>query len=318
MVSLASPEWLLLIPIWWGYLWLTRAARSVDDLDRSEITLVHPQLEGVLEATPTARRRDAWLEHLAAPLLILALAQPQWIGATLPDELDARDIALLVDVSQTMSIRDFELDGAPVDRLAVLKGITARFVTARHGDRIGVIAFGSFAATLVPPTFDTPLVNAMLERLQAGVAGDNTAIGDALGLALKQLRANPRARPALILFTDGANTAGDLSLQESAELARRMGVPVYAVQIGGDAADTAAAVTSADEPTLRQLAAITGGRYYTAGNTHALRDVVRDIDALEKSVTRPSGENEIQAWYLAPLLAAALLLTVVRIRRVRG
>lgn len=314
MLSLANPGWLMLLPLWLGFLLLTRRRRGVDDLGNAAVTLVHPQLCGVLGAAPRERQRVAWLEHLAPPLLILALAQPQWLGAALPDELDARDIVLLVDVSQTMSIRDFELDATPVDRLAVLKGITARFVEARRGDRVGVITFGSFAATLVPPTFDTDLVTAMLARLQAGIAGDNTAIGDALGLAMKQLHMNPRARPALILFTDGDNTAGDLSLQEAAELARRMAVPVYAVQIGGDAAEAAAPITSSAAPTLRQLAVLTGGRYYTAGNADALRDVVRDIDTLEKSVTHPSGERELQAWYLLPLLLAMLLLTVARLR----
>lgn len=137
-----------------------------------------------------------------------------------------------------------------------------------------------------------------------------------MGLALKQLRIHPRARPALILFTDGDNTAGDLSLQEAAELARRMAVPVYAVQIGGDAGDAAASVALTDAPTLRQLATFTGGRYYSAGNTDALRDVVRDIDVLEKSVTHPSGEHVLQEWYLLPLLLAMLLLTIAHVRRV--
>lgn len=315
MLTLAAPAWLLLFPLWLGYAWLTREWRNRDDPGHAAVTLVHPQLGAVLNAAPREPQRYLWLEQLAVPLLILALAQPQWIGAALPDAPDARELVLLVDVSQTMSIRDFELDAAPVDRLAVLKGIAARFVEARHGDRVGVIAFGSFAATLVPPTFDQRLVIAMLERMQAGVAGDNTAIGDALGLALKQLRANPRVRPALILFTDGANTAGDLSLQEAAELARRMAVPVYAVQIGGDATDTATAAAPTEEPTLPQLAALTGGRYYTAATTTALRDVLRDIDALEKSVTRPSGLNDVREWYLLPLLLAALLLTVARLRR---
>lgn len=318
MFTLASPAWLVLLPLWLSTLWLSRLSRQrrgVDDFGRAAITLVHPQLGGVLDTAPQAIPRHTWLDQLAIPLLIFALAQPQWIGTALPDTPDARELVLVTDLSLTMSIRDFELDGAPVDRLAVLKGLTTRFVEARRGDRVGVIAFGRFAATLVPPTFDQRLVIAVLDRMQAGVAGDETAIGDALGLALKQLRADPRVRPALILFTDGANTAGDMTLQEAAELARRMAVPVYAVQIGGDAADATAPAAPTDEPTLPQLASLTGGRYYTAATTTALRDVLRDIDALEKSVTRPSGLHDTREWYLLPLLLAVLLLTFTRLRR---
>jgi Ca-activated chloride channel family protein len=223
---------------------------------------------------------------------------------------------LLLDTSITMDIRDFELDGRPVTRLAVLKGIMRRFVEARHEDRFGVVVFGTVAATLVPPTFDHALVTAALDRIAAGIAGADTAIGDALGLALKQVDTRTRARPALILVTDGDNTAGALRPAEALALARHQSVPVYAVQVGGDAGS--AQPGAAAELTLRDIATLTGGRYYTAANANALRDVIHDIGQIEQSIARPATRRAATQWYLLPLALAALLLTAGRLARLRS
>jgi len=319
MFTLAAPLWLLLLPAWLGWLWFSRRGRG--DADGATVTLAHPDLGPLLDTRAAGQpgtRLENGFSGLAVALLILALARPQWVGDWIPETPEGREIVLLLDASKTMSIADFKLGDAPVERLAVLKGIVARFVEARRGDRFGVIAFGSVAATLVPPSFDRALVTGVLERLQVGVAGDNTAIGDAIGLALKQLQEHPRLRPALILFSDGDSTAGDISPREAVELARRMGVPVYAVQIGGDLFASPERAPAEDaEPGLQEIAAATGGRFYQAGNTAALQNVIRDIGQLEKTVARPSRGRAVDEWYFLPLLAAAALLTVARLARIR-
>ncbi len=321
MLNLAQPIWLVLsLPLL--VLAVLRWRRERVSQEPASVALIHPQLE-LLARSQVAQpggRFVRWLDLLAQLCLVLALAQPQWIGAWLPETPQGREIVLLVDTSRTMSITDFELDGQPVERLAVLKDIVTRFVAGRRGDRFGLIAFGSVAGTLVPPTFDRDLVSAMLARLRVGIAGDDTAIGDAIGLALKQLRAQPRLRPALILFTDGDSTAGDITPSEAVALARHMGVPIYTVQIGGDlfaAGRPKAPAKTVSEPGLAQIAAATGGRYYQAGNRCALQSVIHDIGQREKTVARPANRRVVQEWYLLPLLLAVGLLSLARLSAIR-
>ena len=325
MMVLAHREWLLLIPLLLVITW--RAARKVhsgNERGTPSMLLVHPDLSPLPEGKNTSvavSRLNAVLNGCALALLALALAQPQRIGGWIPETPEGREIVMLIDTSKTMSITDFELNGQPVERLTVLKGIVSRFVEARQGDRFGVIVFGTVAATLVPPTFDRGLVTSQIERMQVGVAGDDTAIGDAIGLALKQLRESPKLRPALILFTDGDNTAGDITLSEAVELAKRTGVPIYGVQIGEDpfpeAGRTQPRGDSTSEPDLQQMAQLTGGRYYRAGNANALQAVIGDIGKLERTVTRPSTRRVVQEWYLVPLLFATCLFSIARINQIR-
>lgn len=143
-------------------------------------------------------------------------------------------MVLLIDTSLTMSIRDFRQGDLEVERMTVLKDTLRRFVDGRPGDRFGVIVFGSEVATLTPPTFDRAHVAAQIQRIQVGMVGGDTALGDALGMALKQVR-TPRLRPAVILVSDGAdNNAGTLTPAESLAVAHQAGVAIHALQFGSD------------------------------------------------------------------------------------
>ncbi len=216
MLELAQPLWLLLLPpaLWLAWRWPTAPPAA-------SLVLIHPGLGDV----GTARKDEParWprrLDALACALLLLALAQPREVGDWITPPPQGRDIVLVIDTSQTMSIDDFQLAGKKAERLAVLKATLARFVAGRAGDRFGVLAFGSTAATLTPPTFDHAHVIHQIGRLQVGMAGDNTALGDALGLALRQVR-HTRLRPALILVSDGAESnSGDLTPGEAVAVAR--------------------------------------------------------------------------------------------------
>ncbi|OFZ97905.1 MAG: hypothetical protein A2Z44_02185, partial [Betaproteobacteria bacterium RBG_19FT_COMBO_58_11] len=222
-------------------------------------------------------------------------------------------IMLLVDTSTTMSIDDFELNKQRVPRLDVLKGIARRFVAAREGDRFGLIAFGNHAATLAAPTFDQDLMLASLSRLQVGIAGEATAIGDALGLALKQVKTDDRLQPALILFSDGDNTAGEMKPAESVAAAQALGVKIYTVEIGTDLfASPTRPATKSIGPNLKTIAETTGGKYYVAGTTQALEAIINDIGRLEPTVARPATRRQIAEWYWALLAAGAALLVLAR------
>lgn len=330
MIVLAQPAWLFLLPLLLAAVW--RAARNSageDDIASTGMVLLHPDLSPLGDPTgdekntpPTSSRWYLALNGSALLLLLLALAQPQRIGDLIPENPEGREIVMLIDTSKTMSIDDFELGGQRVERLAVLKGVVSRFVEARQGDRFGVIVFGSTAATLVPPSFDRDLVTGMIQQVQVGIAGDNTAIGDALGLALKQLRERQALRPALILFSDNTeNTAGDITPSEAVALAKHMGVAIYTVQVGSDLFAEGRAPARADslpaEPDLLQIATLTGGRFYRADNSGALQAVVADIGKLEQTITRPSTRRVVEEWYWAALLLAACLFSAARLLQIR-
>jgi Ca-activated chloride channel family protein len=330
MIVLAHPAWLFLLPLLLAAGW--RAARKSageDSIGSTGMVLLHPDLSPISDpkgdaknTAPTSSRWHLLLNGSALLLLVLALAQPQRIGDLIPENPEGREIVMLIDTSKTMSIDDFEQDGQRVERLAVLKGVVSRFVAARQGDRFGVIVFGTTAATMVPPSFDRELVTGMIQQVQVGIAGDNTAIGDALGLALKQLRERQALRPALILFSDNTeNTAGDITPSEAVALAKHMGVAIYTVQVGSDLFAAGRAPAKADslpaEPDLQKIATLTGGRFYRADNSGALQAVVADIGKLEQTITRPSTRRVVDEWYWAALLLAACLFSAARLLQIR-
>jgi Ca-activated chloride channel family protein len=319
MLTLAHPFWLALLPLLaLAFIFMQRRG----DGGAPRAYLVHPDLsalsDGAAQAPSSARRLQTWLSFLAACLLALGLAQPQWLGPAVPSSPQGRDIMLLVDASESMSIDDFEVSGQRVTRLDVLKSVAQHFVAAREGDRFGLIAFGDHAATLAPPSFDADLLQAQLARLQVGIAGEATAIGDALGLALKQVKTEGRLNPALILFSDGDSTAGEMKPSEALVAAQALGVKIYTVEIGTDLfASPTRPVSKSTEPGLKQIAEASGAKYYVAGTAQALQAIIQDIGRLEPSIVRPATRRQITEWYWLALLAAALLLAVAQVLSLR-
>lgn len=319
MLELAHPLWLIALPP--VAAWLLFALRRSGEGMTASWRLKHPHLMPAAASEPRlpGARLPLWLTALGFALIAVALAQPREVGQWLTPPPEGRDIVLVIDTSQTMSLDDFQLDGKKVERLAVLKAVLGRFVEARQADRFGVIAFGSAAATLTPPTFDRGHVLTQLSRLQVGMAGDNTALGDALGLALKQLQAR-KLRPALILVSDDApSNSGDLTPAEALAVARQLGVAIHTVQIGSDLfAEGRIEVEETDpQPHMADLARLTGSHHYFVRGTEDAERVIRDIGALEKTLARPARHREIREWYWLPLTLAAVLLTLGRVLAMR-
>lgn len=324
MMEFAHPVvlWLwLLLPLWLA-LALRRNAQGV----QGGWVLRHPQLNpNAFQAAP-GWRLPLLLQALAFALLIAALAQPRQVGAWITPPPQGRDLALVIDTSLTMSLEDFELQNRKVSRMDVLKQVLADFVAARTADRFALLVFGSEAALLTPPTFDHTHVVAQLRRLQVGVAGDNTALGDALGLALKPLR-QQQLRPAIILVSDGEpSNSGEMSPAEAVAVAHQLGVAIHTLEIGSatreppvQAAPATTPVTAEEpQPGLADIARLTGGQHWKIRTTADAQAVMQMIDRLEPTLARPARDREVREWYLLPLaLASACLMfgQVLLIRR---
>ena len=174
------------------------------------------------------------LAIVAWSLLVLAAARPQWVGEieTLP--VTGRDLLLAVDISGSMDTQDMFLENKPVNRLAVVKKVAGEFIQGRRGDRVGLVLFGSRAYLQTPLTFDTETTAILLDESEIGLAGRETAIGDAIGLSVKRLREDAASERVLVLLTDGANTSGEVQPMQATEFAAREGLKIYTVGVGAD------------------------------------------------------------------------------------
>jgi Ca-activated chloride channel family protein len=213
-----------------------------------------------------------------------------------------------------------------VDRLTATKWVAGDFINRRVGDRLGLILFGTQAYLQTPLTFDRKTVLTLLNESAIGLAGDNTAIGDAIGLAVKRLKDQPANSRVLILMTDGANTAGEVSPLKAAELAAENQLKIYTIGIGADEMVVRSFFGShkvnpsrdLDENTMIKIAQRTGGRYFRARNTDELNNIYMLLDKLEpiekdKQYFRPRSELYFWPLALALLIAAGLCLTRVRL-----
>lgn len=244
-------------------------------------------------------------------LLVMAAARPTYVGPPVALPVEGRDLMLAVDLSGSMSRQDFAVGGIPIDRLSVVKAVADDFIARRAGDRVGLILFGTRAYVQAPLTFDRNVVRELLAASSIGMTGQETAIGDAIGLAIKTLRNRPADQRVLILLTDGANTSGMLNPLQAAELARRENVKIYTIGVGADARAMNPWMVNApsdlDEDTLRKIAAITGGRYFRARDVQGLAGIYADIDRLEPVAGDPLYLNATQSLFQWPLGAALVL-----------
>ena len=274
-----------------------------------------------------APRGLLWLAVLAWCLLIVAGMRPRWLGDFVELPQSGRDLMLAVDLSASMEERDFILDRRRVDRLTATKRIAGEFIAARIGDRLGLILFGERAYLQTPLTFDRVTLRTLLDEAMIGLAGRATAIGDAIGLAVKRLGAEDGQDRVLILLTDGANTAGVVEPLAAADLAARRRLRIYTIGIGADEMIVRSLFGSRrvnpslelDEKTLQAIAEQTGGRYFRARDTDELRQIYGLLDELEPAVKDARRLRPQAALYYWPLsLALILMLTAIFLRHAPG
>jgi len=278
---------------------------------------------------PFLRAAQAW-QHTAAgsrPRLrsILALAawaalvaaacRPQWIGEPVGVPSSGRSLLLALDLSR--SIQDVALGAGP----EILRRTARQFIAGRTGDRVGLVVFGSQAHVQAPPSFDLPALAAMVDESFIGLAGDGTALGDAIALGVARLREAPREDRVLVLLTDGSSTEGVMQVPDAARLARHHGVRVHAIGLGEPRDANARPGEGLDENALKGIAASTGGRYYHAGHAGALERIYETLGREEPAVRdaqrfRPAAE--LYAWPLALALLLALAALAGAGRRERA
>ena len=262
-------------------------------------------------------------------LLVSAVARPQWTGEPVTLPTTGRDLMLAVDISGSMGTEDMQLGGQLVNRLTVVKSVVSQFIDARQGDRVGLILFGTNAYLQAPLTFDLETVQRLLTEAPVGIAGGKTAIGDAIGLAVKRLRQRPAGERVLILLTDGANNVGEVAPVKAAELAAGDAIKVYTIGVGADemrlpsifgvfGSRVVNPSAELDEDTLRAIAEATGGRYFRAQSTSTLVEIYTIIDQLEPIEQEAETYRPIAVLYHWPLGAAFALFMLLIVCDWRG
>ena len=275
----------------------------------------------------------AWLAIVAWMLLVLAAARPEKIGDEFEVPVAGRNLMLAVDLSGSMDQKDFELGNRRVDRLTATKAVASDFIGRREGDRIGLILFGERAYLQVPLTLDRETVKVLLMEAMIGLAGEKTAIGDAITLAVKRIHEQEEepGEQVLVLLTDGANTAGEIDPLKAAELAQQIGLRIYTIGIGAEQLEVSSLLggrrqinpsADLDEATLTQIADLTGGKYFRATDTASLQDIYRLVDELEPVEEPEAGFRPVKSLYYWPLggafalVAFMALVSLVRNMRV--
>ena len=261
---------------------------------------------------------------LAWILLVGAAARPQFVGNPVRLAMTGRDLLLAVDLSGSMATEDMQLGQQVMDRLTAVKVVAGDFIDHRKGDRLGLILFGDQAYLQTPLTFDRKTVHTMLDEAAIGLAGKSTAIGDAIGLAVKRLRERPAKNRVLILLTDGANTSGSVDPLKAADLAAREGVRIYTIGVGADEmllrgffGTQRVPTNELDETTLKAIAKKTGGEYFRARDIKSLQRIYALLDKLEPVSADKQTFRPVHELYLWPL-AGALLLTALMALGSRG
>jgi Ca-activated chloride channel homolog len=255
-------------------------------------------------------------------LLVSAAARPQWLkeSTILPET--GRNLLLAVDVSGSMEIAD--LDQNNLTRLDVVKQVAGEFVQRREGDRIGLILFGTQAYLQTPLTFDRKTVSILLQDSVVGIAGRETAIGDAIGLAVKRVQ-ETEGETVMVLLTDGANTAGNIQRGKAAELAAQQGLRIHTIGIGGEARTISGffgpqmsnPAVDLDEETLKTIADVTGGNYFRATDRQSLTQIYQQLDTLEPVELGERMVRTVTALYHWPLglgFIVSLILAMLLLR----
>lgn len=321
MPEFAWPWMFLLLPLPWLLRRLLRAAEPGQALH-----LPHPGLH--LAATERQGRAGwrQWLLMLAWLSLLVATARPQWVGPPQAQQRSGRAMMLAVDLSGSMRTDDMQFGGRSISRFGAVEAIAGDFIARRGGDELGLILFGSRAYLVTPLTYDLDAVRSQLQGAAVGLAGTETAIGDAIAVAVKRLANLPTQARVVVLLTDGVNNAGNIAPLDAAHAAQAAGVRVYTIGIGAtemsipDLFGTRTVNPSADldEGMLREIASQTGGRYFRATDANQLADAYRAIDALEPMHQQgPSlrPRHELFRWPLALAVLAWLATALPRARR---
>lgn len=285
---------------------------AIGQLPSSTTAALHPKRFGLVLL---------WLTWLG---LLLAIARPQWLGdpITLPSE--GREMMIAVDLSGSMQIEDMQVRGRTANRLTMVKSVLTDFIQRRVGDRLGLILFADTAYLQAPMTYDRETVATLLEESVIGLVGEKTAIGDAIGLAVKRFKEKQDSNNVLVLLTDGQNTAGNINPREALELAKAEGVRVYTIGVGAEIMSVDSLFGSRrvnpsrelDEALLKEIATNTQGQYFRARDTQELEAIYNMLDELEPIEGDGQTFRPQRSLFYYPLSAALACLSIIGLMQI--
>lgn len=302
----------------------------------AQSALYFPHIQRVSQNIKTKNKSSLvklFIATLAWLALLIASARPIWFGEPVSIPSEGRDLMLAVDLSRSMEQQDMIINGSQVDRLRMVKSVMDDFIDRRVGDRLGLILFADTAYLQAPLTFDREIIRQFLSESVIGLVGDSTAIGDAIGLAVKRFTEKEESNRVLVLLTDGRNTAGNINVDQALELAQSSQVTIYAIGVGSDEQIQNSFFgprrfnpsRDLDETSLIKLAEQTGGEYFRARNAEELSQIYTLLDILEpikgsEQTLRPRQELFYYPLVIALGLAATLCifpLILVAFRRIK-
>ncbi len=322
MMHIAYPWIFILLPL----PWIVRRFWSAAKLDSATALKVpfYAQMQRAMQnlsstqGVKSPKKRQLSIFIVLWCLVLLAGSGLQWLGKPVELPRSGRDIMLAIDLSGSMQTPDMKIRGQYLSRIAVVKHVADQFISRRDGDRIGLILFGTHAYLQTPLTFDRTTVQQMLGDATVGIAGIQTAIGDAIGLAIKRLMKYPKDSRALVLMTDGGNNAGVVLPLEAAKKAAELGIKIYTIGLGANRMVVNSLLgpqvvnpsSDLDVKTLQQIAQMTGGKFFRAESGDALETIYKVLDQLEPIASDKVTLRPITPLYPYPLGLALLLLLI--------
>lgn len=320
MLTFAWPYAFLFLPVFWIALKYVRKSHLNDDMLKVPFLARFHALNQHQVSTAHYKVNVKYvLSFCGWGLLILACANPQWLGDPLPIEQEGRNIMLAVDLSPSMDIPDLQQNNTTINRLQTVKEVARGFIDKRYGDKLGLILFGSKAYLQTPLTFDHNTVRNMLDDATIGLAGDRTAIGEAIGLAVKKFSTEQTKSRILILLTDGGNNSGFIDPIEATELAKDNHIKIYTVGIGASkmlirgffGSKYINPSADLDEALLKKIASTTQGQYFRAQDEKTLANILEAINQLEPVSADNKTARPIIPLFYWPLAAALIFFSFI-------
>jgi Ca-activated chloride channel family protein len=322
------PWFALLLPLPFIIKWLIPS--KPEDQSKEDFELHFPALNRLKSAFSSMKFMEKQsdvpfliLFSLFWLFLVMALMQPEKVDSYKEVKNKGYDLMLAVDISASMQALDFSTKSKKVSRLDATKEVVGKFALGRQGDRVGLVTFGESAYLHVPLTLDTMAVSSMLNDTVSGMAGNATAIGDAIGLSVRTLRERPEGSRVLVLLTDGEDNASSIPPIEAAKLAKQYGIRIYTIAVGTKGKSSSLfggggmGHPSIDEKLLKEIANLTGGKYFLATDKNVLESIYAKIDELEKTESEQSIFLIREPYYYYPLGAAMLLLLILSLYQLR-
>ena len=310
--------WLLPLPLLYRAVMPAYRARSVALRAPWFSRLTHLSGRAATRQAAIGRRSRARGAILAICwlLTLVALARPQWIGAPITKSIPTRDLMLSVDLSGSMETEDFTNQaGEKISRLEAVKGVLGDFLLRRKGDRVGLIVFGSAAFVQSPFSEDLQATRTLLEETAVRMAGPKTALGDSIGLAIRMFKESKLEQRVIIVLTDGNDTGSRVPPAKAAAIAADEGIRIHTIAVGDP---TAVGEAKIDEATLREMARLTGGRFFRADDREQLAEIYVELDRLEARQVETLTHRPRRELYPWPLgLAFSLLLLTLAFDLVR-